>query len=324
MTDQSGRTTVHAYSRLILVLMIAQVSVGIALHFIWVWTGNWAWLGSYFDYPGTLYIVFLDVLKLWLCIVAWKQFREKASLRSAWLTISLAMGLMLAGDLFTHWLSLNTYINPLHYLWPGWNVSAANALQIWGSTIAGPLFMAVLAVGLFQGLQHYRKIGMLGTLRSYDFVLVGAAAIYALYVLVTVARIALNNTSLIGTAWMLTWPNDMLLAVLLLEAILLFRTAADMGKGYIAWAWGAFAVAIFLTVLESIGQWLTAYGYLPYPENAVTWYVWYVWAAAFALGPAYQVDAIRVAKFRVNKQNEPLQNSSIIHAFPGEGPSNRL
>ena len=144
------------------------------------------------------------------------------------------------------------------------------------------------------------------------------------YVLFTVVRIALNNTSLIGTAWMLTWPNDMLLAVLLLEAILLFRTAADMGKGYIAWAWGAFAVAIFLTVLESIGQWLTAYGYLPYPENAVTWYVWYVWAAAFALGPAYQVDAIRVAKFRVNKQNEPLQNSSIIHAFPGEGPSNRL
>ena len=317
MTDLSMRTSVHSYSRFILVLMILQVSVGIALHFVWVLTGNWAWLSAYFGYPGTLYIVFLDALKLWLCIVAWKQFREKKSLGSAWLTISLAMGFALAGDVLKQWLCVNTYINPLHYLWPVWNASVAHDLQVWGSTLTGPVFMAVLALGLFLGLQHYRKIGMLGRLRSYDFVLVGAAGIYALYVLSTVVRIALNKPSLLGIDWVLTWPNDMLLAVLLLEAILLFRTTVDMGQGYIALAWGAFAVAIFLTSVESVGQWLTAYGYFPYPENAVMWYFWYVWVAAFALGPAYQVDAIRIAESRAVNGRWFGRGSSIPHALSG-------
>jgi len=318
MKDLSIQSRLRPYSRFILALMMLQVSVGIVIYFIWVLTGASALLRIYFDYQGAIYLIFLDIFKLWLCVVAWKQFREKESLRSAWLIISLAMGFELLGDLLKHWLRADTYINPLHYLWPVWDASAAHLLHVWGSAIAGPLFMAVLAVGLFKGLQHYRKIGMLGTLRSYDYVLVGGVAIYAAYVFVTVVRIAVTNTALIGTSWMLTWPNNMLLAVLLLEAILLFRTAADMGQGYIAWAWGAFAVAIFLTSVESVAQWLTSFGFFPYPENAVMWYLWYVWAAAFALGPAYQVDAIRVAEFRAVNETRSLSSSSIIHAFTGK------
>lgn len=316
MKDFSIQTRWRPYSRFILLLMTLQVSVGIFLHFVWLWTGNFGWMRWYFDYQGTIYLIFLDVFKLWLCIVAWKQFREKESMRSAWLLISLAMGFELAGDLLKHWLRYDTYINPLHYIWPTWNASAANTLHIWGSAIAGPVFMAFLAAGLYKGLQHYRKIGMAGKLRRYDYVLVGAAGIYALYVLVTVVRIALQNTALIGTSWMLTWPNDMILALLLLEAILLFRTATDMGQGYIALAWGAFAVAIFLTSVESLGQWLTSFGHFPYPANAVVWYLWYVWAAAFALGPAYQVDAIRMAECR--SLNGSGYYSRIVHALPGK------
>ena len=310
----------HSYSRMILWAAAIQLLTAGLLHSIWIFTGNQVWLNVAFNYQGSAYFILLDIFGLWLSIAAWREFREGESLGKAWLLISVATFFRLAGDLFTHWLCLDTYINPLHYLWPRWNASAVKDMQVWGSAIAGPLFMAVLAVGLFQGLKHYRKIGMLGTLRSYDYVLVGAAATYAVYVIVTVVRIAVHTPSLVRTGWMLTWPNDMLLAVLLLEAILLFRTAADMGQGYLACAWGAFAVAIFLTTVESVGLWLTNFGYLPYPENSFLWYIWFVWAAAYALGPAYQVDAVRVAEFRMNQPNGSPRNSSLTHAFPGGPP----
>jgi hypothetical protein len=315
------RPGIHVlYSRIILWVAAIQLLTAGLWHSIWIFTGNQAWLNAAFNYQGSVYFILLDLFGLWLCIAAWKEFREGESLGAAWLLISIATGFRLAGDLFTHWLCLDTFVNPLHYLWPVWNASAAKQMQMWGTAVAGPLFMGVLAVGLFQGLRHYREIGMLGTLRSYDYVLVGGAAVYAVYVLVTVVRIAVHTPSLIRTSWMLTWPNDMMLAVLLLEAILLFRTAVDMGQGYLACVWGAFAIAIFLTTVESAGLWLTNFGYLPYPENSPLWYIWFVWAAAFALGPAYQVDAVRIAEFRMNAPNGTPRNTPIIPAYPGGRP----
>lgn len=315
------RPGIHVlYSRIILWVAAIQLLTAGLWHSIWIFTGNQAWLNAAFNYQGSVYFILLDLFGLWLCIAAWKEFREGESLGAAWLLISIATGFRLAGDLFTHWLCLDTFVNPLHYLWPVWNASAAKQMQMWGTAVAGPLFMGVLAVGLFQGLRHYREIGMLGTLRSYDYVLVGGAAVYAVYVLVTVVRIAVHTPSLIRTSWMLTWPNDMMLAVLLLEAILLFRTAVDMGQGYLACVWGAFAIAIFLTTVESAGLWLTNFGYLPYPENSPLWYIWFVWAAAFALGPAYQVDAVRIAEFRMNAPNGSPRNTPIIPAYPGGRP----
>lgn len=293
------RNTRRLYSRIILFLALFQIFTGLVLHAEWILTGNQAWLQDYFNYQGAIYFIFLDVFKLCLCVFAWQQFKQKESLRSAWFVISLAMGFQLAGDILKHWLAVDTYMNPLHYVWQEWNAPFANTLHEWGSALAGPLFMAVLAVGLYEGLLHYKRIGMRGKLRPLDLILVSAAGIYGLYVIETVVRIALKNPSSIQTGWILTWPNDLLLAVLLLEAILLFRTSADMGQGYIARAWGAFAVAIFLTCMESLGQWLTAFGYFRYPENAVMWYLWFVWAAVFALAPAYQVDAITIAESRL-------------------------
>lgn len=302
------------FTRLILVLAAVQLLTGLILHVGWLLTGNWSWLKDYFDYQGAIYFIVLDILKLCLCIYAWKQFTQKESLRAAWFAISLAMGVQLAGDVLKHWLAVDTYLNPLHYLWQAWNPSTASILHEWGSAIAGPLFMSILAVGLYEGLLYYKRSGIQGKLKPFDLILVVGTGIYALYVIETVIRIALKNTALIRMQWVLTWPNNLLLAVLLLEAILLFRISVDMGQGYIARAWGAFAVAIFLTCVESLGQWLTAFGYFRYPENAILWYLWYLWAAALALGPAYQVDAIRVAESRIASIRRPLQSVAKLHA----------
>ncbi len=305
------------YSRLILAVGTLQIACGVVLHVMWVSTGNWAWLRYYFDYQGNIYFIALDVFQFWLCLVAWKQFRQKDSLRSAWFAIALAMGFELAGNLLKHWLCVDTYINPLHYLWGAWNTSAVNIMQVIGSAIAGPVFMVALALGLLRGLRYYKKIGMLGKLKPLDFFLVGCVGIYGLYVIATVVEVSVRHPSDIRIGWVLTWPNDLLLALLLLEAILLMRTAFEMGPGYIVRAWGAFAAAIFLTSVESFGQWMVAYGHFPYPENSVLWYVWFIWAAAFALGPAYQVDAIRIAESRLEKASDPPYNNHMIHAVPG-------
>lgn len=304
------------YSRVVLVLAALQVSVGIVVHILWISTGNLSLLRNYFDYQGSIYFIFLDVLTLWLCIVAWRQFRQQGSLRSAWFLISLAMGSKLAGDLLKHWLCVDTYINPLHYAWVNWHSSAAGRLNVWGSAIAGPLFMLILAIGLFKGLQHYKKIHMLGKLRSSDLIWVGGACLYALYVVATVIRVAASEPFIIHAEWVLTWPNDLFLAILLLEAILLMRTAVDMGKGYLARTWGAFAIAIFLTSLESVAKWMLDYNYMSRPEYSIMWYVWFIWAAAFALGPAYQVDAVRHARSRGMSASGPFSNPTAAHALP--------
>lgn len=287
-----------SHSRFILWICAVQMVVGGIFCWAWLSAGKLNWLRLFFDYQGTIYFVFLDILKVWLCIIVWKQFSRREPSRSMWLVISLAMGFQLSGDLLSHWLSVNTYINPLHYIGPGWNTSAASVLSEWGSVIAGPLFMATLAVGFYKGLHFYKQVGMRGKLKPLDFVLVGAVGLYALYVIVSVVSIGLIKPSLIRASWVLTWPNDLLVAVLMFEAILLFRTALNMGQGYIARVWASFSVAIFLTWVESLAHWLAAYGYFPYPENSILWYVWFLWAAALALGPAYMVDAIKVAKLR--------------------------
>ncbi len=299
------------YSRLILAVATVQISSGVVLHILWLWTGNWAWLRYCFDYQGAVYFIFLDIFQLWLSVAAWRQFRQKDSLRLAWFAISLAMGFELAGNLLKHWLSVNTYLNPLHYAWESWNLSLANFLHVWGSAIAGPLFMLTLAIGLLKGLQHYKKIGMLGKLKAFDLCLVGAVGIYAMYVVASVIHVATSHPSEIRAGWLLTWPNDLLLAFLLFEAILLTRTAVEMGPGYVVRAWGAFAVAIFLTSIESFGQWMALHGYFPYPENSVLWYLWFIWAAAFAMGPAYQVDAVRIAESRIEEASHSLGGASM-------------
>ncbi len=298
------------YSRIILWAAAIQLLTGGLCYWAWEATGNQVWLRGYFQYQGAIYFILLDTFGLWLCIVAWQEFKQREPLGGAWLVISIAMFFRLTGDLLKHWLCIDTYINPLHYVWHVWNTSIGNLLDLWGIALAGPLFLGALSIAMYKGLQHHKRALMLGKLRPFDMVLIVGVGIYAMYVLDSVIHVAIRNPSAIRVSWTLTWPNDLLLALLLFEAILLTRTTLDMGPGYIGRTWGAFAVAIFLTSVESFAHWMTAHGYFLYPENSIMWFIWFIWAAAFAMGPAYQVDAIRFAKARdgdvLNAINSPL------------------
>ena len=65
-----------------------------------------------------------------------------------------------------------------------------------------------------------------------------------------------------------------------------------MGWGLIPRCWLAFTAAIFLTSLGDMGLWAVTEGYLPPALVALSWHIWFVAAACFALGPAYQLQAI--------------------------------
>ena len=91
------------------------------------------------------------------------------------------------------------------------------------------------------------------------------------------------------------WPTDPLLALLLGEALLLYRSAGRMGSGLIGRCWKAFSLGAFLIAAGDVGGWAERSGYLPYPWSSIIWYVWLPATACFALAPAYQLEAIHAA-----------------------------
>jgi hypothetical protein len=63
------------------------------------------------------------------------------------------------------------------------------------------------------------------------------------------------------------------------------------GWGLIARCWGAFAAGI---ALHAIGDILASWqGNAPDSFNALGWFAWFLAGAAYALGPAYQLEAFR-------------------------------
>jgi hypothetical protein len=94
----------------------------------------------------------------------------------------------------------------------------------------------------------------------------------------------------------LTWFNDPLLSCLLVEAVLIRRAVVSMGWGLVSKSWGAYTVAIFLTSLAHMITWANRYGYIRWQLGAIAWYLWFVVTAAYALGPAYQLQASIRAK----------------------------
>jgi hypothetical protein len=103
---------------------------------------------------------------------------------------------------------------------------------------------------------------------------------------------AVRNGKRPGLLEVASWPVDPLLVLLVAEALLLNRSAREMGAGWVSRCWRSYSIGVFLVLLGDLGLWLTAYGYLPWPWNSVVWYIWLPASCAFALAPAYQLETI--------------------------------
>jgi hypothetical protein len=276
-------------------LTAVHMAVSMTIYFFWCMQGDNARIELFFRYQGSLFFVACAAAELWLAWNAFKQFSPGEPMRMAWMLISFASFYRFGGYLFSKILNSESYLNPIFLAWGRQNKSFYQTCEQFGLLVGGPLSMAVLAVGLFLILRILRRLGILSRLCPIDYLLISAVAVFTIRQAYEIMQWVRATPAPYDLLKMLSWPSDLLLSILLIEAILIRRSAVNTGWGLLAKSWGAFSLGIFLTSLGDIGLWAASHNYLPWPYSSITWYVWFLASAAFALGPAYQVEACRRA-----------------------------
>ena len=264
-----------------------HVALGCAALAAWSVTGCLAWTDLFFQYPGAIFLVELAVIQLRLSIVARRQFSLGEPLGSAWFLIAVAAGCRLVGAVCNQIFGLETLLNPLAALS---SPSTLRSLRDFGAALGGPLQSALVAWALFCVLRLYRQCGILKPLGHWKWLVAVFVAASLTRDVCDVAA-SVRAGAALTPATLVRWGGIPVLMILLVEAAMLYRSAAAMGRGLIARCWRALAAAVFLAFLGDIGNWAIIHGYLQAPWNSITWYIWCPAAVACALGPLWQVEA---------------------------------
>ena len=239
-------------------------------------------------------LVWLAAIEFWFCNRVRESFSPDEPMHTAWTLIGVSALFHLAGAIFAQVLGLNGGPSPAGFS-PGWSQGTAQRFREVGLILGGTFRYALLAAGLFWTLRVYWRSGIVRRLRAADWVLLALAGAYLAreFAGVVAALRAGNHPVLFEVV---RWPVDPLLCLLLAEGLLLHRSVQQMGSGWISRCWGSMSMGIFLVLLGDLGIWLTSFGYLVWPWNSVIWYVWLPAASAFAVAPAYQLEAISSAQ----------------------------
>ncbi len=292
-------------------LTAVHLSVSAIIAVFWRIMGDNTRIELFFKYQGSLFFVICAAAELWLAWNAFRQFSPGEPLRMPWLLIAFASFYRFAGYLFSQILNSESYLNPLSLIRGSQDAFFYLTCQRFGLLIGGPLSMAVLSVALFLILRILHRLGILSRLRTLDFVLISAVVAFTVRQIYEITMWVRTTPVQYDPYKVLGWASDPLLSILLIEAILIRRSVADTGWGLLARSWGAFSLGIFLTSLGDIGLWAMANGYLVWPYYSITWYVWFLASAAYALGPAYQVEACRRAYREAELITQPQSPASI-------------
>lgn len=267
----------------------AYLAVGVLALGAWLITGNPAWAVEFFQVPAAVLMVCLALIEFWLASLVIRHFSSDDLLRPGWTLIAASAGCQLIGMVCSQVLGSQSRINPL-VLSPH-ATSLVPLMRHVGLLAGGTFRYGFLAGGMVFALKAYRQSGLNGRMRWIDWVASIAFAVFLVRNVVDVV-VAVRAGKTLDIWEVLGWPVDPLLWVLLLQALLLFRSTGQMGNGRIGLCWRAFSVAIFLTALGDVGLWAVNYGYLPWPWSSVTWYLWLPASAAFARAPAFQLEII--------------------------------
>ena len=290
-------------SGLLALLTALYLGVGILAFVGWRLTGNDAWVESFFKTPGALLLVFLAGAQFGFSLLVLKHFSPGEPMQPAWLFIAASAAFDFAGAIFIQILGMDSTLNPLRY-GSSWSPGVAVAMREYGLLLGGTCRFALLVLGLWVALKAYRRSGLLARLKAIDWMVLAAMGAFVVNEAYQVAA-AMQRGKPTPFTEVAAWPVDVFLWLLLVEALLLYRSASEMGSGYIGRCWKALAVGVFLVSLGVVAMSATSWGYLPWPWSSVVWYVWLPAATAFALGPAYQLEAIQQ-----------------VYAAPHRGPSN--
>jgi hypothetical protein len=253
-------------------------------------TGEYSLLKWYFWAPGSLFFLAMAATECWLAFTCRGWFDADEPMRLVWGMIGCAALARLAGFLLRE-------VPDGHLPWGSWIIThptglLANLGQV-GLVVGGPVSMAFLAIGLGRVLSIQRRFRMVGSLTHGD------QALLFLILAFSLSQIVIN-LPLLGrhpSVWtVLLWLSDPLLSLLLVEAVLVRRSVIRLGQGLLANCWGMFVVAIVTTSLGDAAIWASNHGLLSESVTALSWYIWFVAAAAFASAPAYQLAAMSITR----------------------------
>lgn len=278
--------------RWIWILLAVHLAIGMIAFGHFLATGQYVLLGWYFWALGSLFFLVMTTTEFCLAIVCSSWFDSDEPMRLAWGMIACGALARLAGVLLRA-------ISDGHLPWGNWQQLSepfgglfANMGQL-GLVVGGPLSMAFLVIGLGRVLVIQRRFHLAGSLTRGDKVLLFLVLAFSISQLAVNLPLLWNHPSL-GT--MLLWLSDPLLSLLLIEAILVRRSVIRMGQGLVAKCWGMFVLAIVITSAGDAAIWASSHGFLSESMTALSWYIWFVAAAAFASAPAYQFAAISLTR----------------------------
>ncbi len=249
--------------------------------------------GNSSRFPATLTVLGLAALELWFSARVARHFSPGEPLRPAWILITASAVCNLAGAIFPEFLRARTPLMLAAEQFSGLAQAVTNWQQL-TLALGGTCRFALLGAGLLLALRACWRLGFLKPLHFLDWLWLMIPAAYIVYNAIDLTTFGPPGGRV--DLWVvLPWLVDPLLCVLFGVALVLFRSAQGMGRGWISLCWAWYTIGVFLTSLGDIGLWVARHGWLPRYLVTLTWYAWLPAAAALALAPAFQLQAIRRA-----------------------------
>jgi hypothetical protein len=264
-----------------------QLALGLAAYVHFLLTGSYFYLHGYFWVFGTLFFLLTTAAECVLAFQCRVGFDSDEPMHMAWSMIALAAAARFVGSVMIA--AKNWHLNWIAGGTPGTGLVLLEGFGRAGAVVGGPLSMVFLAVGLARVLMVQRKFGVLGGLKWLDKLLLAIIVAFSLSQIGAALPLVRTHPSPVT---MLLWTSDPLLALLLVEAVLVRRSVLRVGDGLLARCWGMYVIAIVATSAGDAGIWAASSGWLSGSLMPLTWYIWFIAAAAFASAPAYQLAAM--------------------------------
>lgn len=268
-----------------------HVAIGMAAYLHFLVTGSYRYLTWYFLILGTLFFLLTTAAEFFLAFECRAGFEADEPMRMAWTFIALSSlarfvsAVMISLD---HWRGASLPASTSSVL----AVVLPRGLAQAGEVVGGPLSMIFLAVALSRVLQVQRRVGVLRGLTRTDLLLIGLIGAFTVGEIANIVRYLGPSYPSPSLTRAILWLSDPLLALLLVQAVIIRRSVIRVGLGLISQCWGMYVIAIVTTLAGDASIWALGEGLLSEPLIALTWYIWFFAAAAFASAPAYQLAAM--------------------------------
>jgi hypothetical protein len=268
-------------------------AIGATAYVHFLTTGSYRYITWYFNVLGTLFFLGATAAEFYLALECRSGFESDEPMRTAWTFVALAsLSRFVSAALvaLAHWRLESGSGNAFSTL----AVVLPKSLSQVGTVIGGPLAMIFLALALTRVLKVQHKFGILRGFTRVDFVLMGLIVFLMLCEAARIVRYLAPPYPPPTITEAILWLSDPLLGLLLVQAVLIRRSSIRVGLGLISQCWGMYVLAIVTTLAGDASIWAVGEGMLSESLIALTWYIWFFAAAAFASAPAYQLAAMKL------------------------------